>query len=110
VAAFDQALALEREAPEVSIHTLIDAEDIEQLPPLPVLGREVRRLLATSPNRSPSTVFGVSRLARYMLEMLMKITPMRIRVFETRQEALDFILKMIASEQQISQNPDKDAG
>lgn len=109
VAAVDQILVLEREVPEGGVHTLIDAEEIQQLPPLPVLSRETRRLLAESPNTSPSTIFGVSRLVRYILEMLMKITPMRIRVFDTRQEALEFILQMIRSEQQVGQTPDQDA-
>ncbi len=103
VNAIDQAIALAREVPETHVHTLVDAAEIQQLPSLSVLGREIRRLLAESPNRSTSTVFGVSRMVRFMLEMLMKVTPLRIKVFDTRQEALEFIQQMIASERQIGQ-------
>jgi len=109
VAAVDQIIALEREVPGGEIYTLIDAGEIQQLPPLPVLSREIRRLLAEVPNRSPSTIFGVSRMVRYIIEMLRKITPMRLRVFETRQEALGFILQMIASEHRTDGAPADDA-
>jgi hypothetical protein len=110
VAAVDQILALEREVPGSGVHTLIDAEEIQQLPPLLVMGREIRRLMAEASNDSPSTIFGVCRMVRYMMEMLIKVTPMRVRAFDTRQEALDFIQGMLASEQQINRNPDDDAG
>ncbi len=101
--AIDQAITLAQEVPETKVHTLVDPQEIERLPSLPVMGREIRRLLAESPNRGPSTIFGVSRLVRFMLEMLMKVTPLRVKVFDTRQEALEFIQQMIASERQIDQ-------
>ncbi len=109
-AAVDQIIAMEREVPGHGIHSLIDAQDIQRLPPLLAMGREIRRLMAETTNDSPSTIYGVSRMVRYMMEMLMRVTPMRVRVFDTRQEALDFILQMLAGEQQVNQNPDDDAG
>jgi hypothetical protein len=109
VNAVGQAIALAREVPETNVHTLVDAEAIQQLPSLPVMGREIRRLFAESPNRSTSTIFGVSRMVRFMLEMLMKITPLRMKVFDTRQDALDFIVQMVATEQQVGRTVGEDA-
>ena len=65
------------------------------------MGHELKRMMQRSPNRNVSTLYGVSTLVRFSLEVLMKITPMRFKVFPSREEALAFTDKMIESEQQL---------
>ena len=101
VESVDQMIAMARETPEVLVHTLVDASEARRLPSLPTLGREFKRLLQASPNRNVSTLYGVSALVRFSLEVLMKITPVRLKVFPSREEALAFIHKMVESEQRL---------
>ncbi len=109
VGAIDQAIALANEVPDTAVHTLIeiDAQGPRTFPPLPVLSREIKRLLQESPNRDMSTVYGVSALVRYILELLMRVTPLRVKVFDTREEALSFIRQMIARDQQVAASQDR---
>lgn len=100
-AAMDEMIAMAQAHPDVLVHTLIDASEIERLPPLPVMGRELKRMIQESPNRNVSTLYGVSPLVRFSLEILMKITPTRLKVFPTREEALVFTQKMVESEQRL---------
>jgi hypothetical protein len=100
-AATDEMIGMAQAHPDVLVHTLIDASEIQQLPPLPVMGRELRRLMGESPNRNVSTLYGVSPLVRFSLEILMKITPLRLKVFPSREEALAFTHKMVESERNL---------
>ncbi len=93
-ATIDRTIALANSRPEAMVHTLIDACEVTQLPTVALLGREVRRVLTDSPNRGTSAVCGPSRVVRLMLEMLIKITSMRVQVFESRDEARQFLLDL----------------
>ena len=96
--AMDAMIAMAQSYPDILVHTLIDTSDTRQLPPLTVMGREMQRMLRESPNRSVSTLYGVTPLVRFTLEVLMKITPLRVKVFETREDALEFTYRMVESE------------
>ena len=65
--------------PDILIDTLIDAGEIKQLPSLPAMGHELKRMIQESPNRNVSTLYGVNALIRFSLEVLMRIAPMRSR-------------------------------
>jgi hypothetical protein len=96
--AMDTMITMAQAHPDVLVHTLIDAGEARQLPPLAVMGREMKRMLHESPNRNVSTLYGVTPLVRFTLEILMKITPLRVKVFETREDALEFTYRMVESE------------
>ena len=87
--------------PDILLHTLIDAGEIKQLPSLPAMGHELKRMIQESPNRNVSTLYGVSALIRFSLEVLMRIAPMRHQDLPSREEALAFTHKMIESEQRL---------
>ena len=99
--AIDTQIDMALKHSDILVHTLVDAGEIKQLPRLPIMGRELKRMIQESPNRNVSTLHGVSTLVRFSLEVLMKITPMRLKVFPSREEALAFTHKMIESEQQL---------
>ena len=99
--AIDTQIDMALKHPDVLVHTLVDAGEIKQLPRLPVMGHELKRMMQESPNRNVSTLYGVSALIRFSLEVLMRITPMRIKIFPSREEALTFIHKMIELEQRL---------
>lgn len=105
-AAIDRTIALANSHPDSMVHTLIDAVEAGQLPNLALLGREVRRVLTDSPNRGTSAVCGPSRVVRLILEMLIKVTAMRIQVFESRAEARQFLLALA----EHGQPPRQEAG
>jgi hypothetical protein len=94
----DEAIVMANAVPDALVHTLIDLEGLKKFPSLTYLGREIKRLMTESPNRDMSAAYGVSRLTRYTLELILRVAPVRIKVFSERKEALDFLLAMIRHE------------
>lgn len=94
----EELVALAAEVPDVAVHSLVDASEIEHLPPINSVLADIRRMLKAFPNRSMSTMFGVSKLVRFMVEMLVKLTTLRIRIFDTHEEAEAFVREMVAAE------------
>jgi hypothetical protein len=99
--AIDEMIAMAQKHPDSLVHTLLDTSELKHLPPMPAMGRELKRLMQSSPNRNVSTLYGVSPLIRFSLEVLMKITPLRMKIFPSREEALAFTYRMIDSEQSL---------
>lgn len=94
----DEAIAMADSVPGEMVHTLINLEGLTQFPSLAFLGHELKRLKVESPNRDMSTVYGAGRLTRYTLELIVRITPLRLRIFNSRTGALDFLHAMVHQE------------
>lgn len=101
-----ELIELTRHVPEVKVHTLIDVTEIESIPPINSIVQEVRKVLAAYPNRDMSAMYGASTLVRFLAETLLKLTPLRIKLLDTKEEAEAFILQMVALEEQTSKGPD----
>jgi hypothetical protein len=97
----DEAIAMIASVPETKIRTLINLEGLKKFPSLAFLARELKRLMANS-NRAMSTVYGVGRLTRYVLELIVRVSPIRLKIFDTREEALGFIHDLIRREQALA--------
>ncbi len=106
VAGIDEAIRLALEVPDSRVHTLLDCSALEQLPPIPVTAREFRRMMQESPNRATSTLSGLNRVMRLVVEMVIKVTGTHVRIFDTLEEARTFIQQIVASERQIAQRQD----
>ena len=96
----DDQIAMFSASPQhADAHVLLDATRIDKLPQIAVLQREINRQQAALPTRSGMTlVFGVSRLFRYVVELLARIADARFKVFDTREEAEEFAWQMIEIE------------
>ncbi len=98
----DEAIALAETVPDAKVHTLVNLEDLKRFPPLVFLARELKRLMTDSSNRDMSTVYGAGRLTRYTIELIVRVAPVRLKVFNTREDALGFIHDMVRLEQEIA--------
>lgn len=93
----DELIALAAEVPDVNIHSIVDVTDLKDLPPINVIAEELIHLLKGYTNRDMSTIIGTSKWTRYLVEILVNITPARLRVFDTQAEAESFVREMIAA-------------
>lgn len=101
-----ELIELTRHVPDIKVHSLIDVAEVQSIPPINIVVQEVRQMLAAYPNRDMSAMYGASTLVRFLAETLLKLTPLRIKLLDTREEAEKFILEMVALEQQHRQEPD----
>ncbi len=101
-----EMIALTRHVPDIKVHSLIDVTEVEAIPPINIVVQEVRQLLAAYPNRDMSAMYGASTLVRFLAEMLLKLTPLRIKLLDTRAEAEAFLLDMVALTEQQREEPD----
>lgn len=93
----DALIALAQEVPDARVHSIVDVTELTALPPITVLAAEMSRMLKAYPNRDMSTMYGVNTVVRYMVEMLVKLTPLRMRIFNTREEAEAFVRQMVTA-------------
>ena len=91
-------IALVREVPESQVHTLLDVTEVQGFPTINVVVQQIRGLLEQFPNRNMSTAYGANALVRFIVETLLKFTSLRIRLFDTREDALVLINQLIAIE------------
>ncbi|MBN2472693.1 MAG: hypothetical protein JXN59_18355 [Anaerolineae bacterium] len=103
-----ELIALTSKVPEINVHTLVDVSEAKAFPPINVVVQETREMLAQYPNRDMSTAYGASPLVRFIIEALLKLTPLRIKLLDTHEEAIAFIHQMIELEKQKQENEGKD--
>ncbi len=102
IAAVDGAIQLAGSVSDQCIHTLMDVTDTKHLPPVNVLARELGRMNQHSPNREMTVIFGLNRILRYTLELLLKLVPLRYRAFESREHAEQFLIDLMERDRQIA--------
>lgn len=103
---FGEYVNLAANAPAwAQVHSLIDVAEVKSLPQMNTLMREMKQALAQVPNRAPSTIFGLNRLTRYMMELMLRFTPVHMRPFDTREKALEFLYEMVENERQTTPAP-----
>lgn len=93
----DKLISLAAEVPDVNVHSIVDVTDLRDLPPINVIAEELINLLKGYDNRDMSMIVGTTKWTRYLVEILVKLTPARLRVFDTQPEAEAFVRGMIAA-------------
>jgi hypothetical protein len=114
VSLISEATALmQSEAGGSNAHVLIDVSEMKSLPPINVLRRELDRLRDAIDTRDGvSIVFGLSAFARYIMELLLRVSKTRFKAFETRDEAEQFAWQMVeirAQAQAIRESAEDDS-
>jgi len=95
----DETIALTQSVPMEKVFSLVDASEVRSIPNMPLLIQELRRIAKEAPNRDISVAYGVSRAMRYFLDVMTRLTPLRVRVFESEAQAVDFLRQVIASQE-----------
>lgn len=102
-------IALHQEANGGKVHALINGSQLDGIPPINAVIREMKRLDTALPNPGMNIVYGVSPLRRYVMEIVMRMTTSRYRTFDSRETAETFLLDMIASEHTVQEHVESDA-
>lgn len=98
----NDVIALLDEGGKVDAITLLDVTDLKKLPSLNVLRRELSRIPAHFDGQELglSVAYGMSTLIRYVVELVMRVTPMRFKFLDSAEEAEMFVWQMIEIAQQ----------
>jgi hypothetical protein len=89
IAAFQLAQKLATQEPLKSLHLLTDVTDAHYTSEGVAVMKEFSK--ATTPHMKASAAVGVSGLKKIIVQSLMKLAGRDIKLFDTREEALDWL-------------------
>lgn len=92
-------IAYHAEAAPNRVHAVINGSQLNAIPPVNAVIREMRRLDDTLKNPGMNLVFGVSPLRRYVMEIVMRMTSSRYKTFQSREETLSFVADLLQGEE-----------
>jgi hypothetical protein len=98
----DTTISLAGSVPDRRVHTLMNATGLTNVPRLDVVSRAIRRVNESSPNRDMTAVYGLSKVMRYILELLLRMTPLRYKAFDSREGAERFLQEVLDRDARIA--------
>lgn len=91
-------IELARHVPDSAVHTLVDVAEVTATPPVNIVVQEIRQMMDAFPNRDMSAMYGASTLVRFLAEMLSRFTSLRIRLMDSREEAIAFLMDVVEAQ------------
>lgn len=95
----EELLKFINSSPKDRVHLMYNVEKLQTVPSMPVLTKGVQALMAGTEKLDLSLLYGLNRATRFLLELLVRATPLRIKVFNSQQEAEDFMQLLLERDQ-----------